>query len=258
MKKNRLLLLFIVVLAVIAGCCTPGKDGDDAVPVTAVPVEVNEEISIITVGDNLLHMPVVNSGKKSDGTYDYAHIFAKLQPRFKEADIAVIGQESVFGGEKYGYSGYPLFNSPSDMGKSIVNEGFDVVLHASNHVLDKWAEGVENTLAFWKDYPEITVLGINESIEQKNKVNIKEIKGAKIAMLNYTYGANGFQPPKGKEYLINFIDRDKIKSDLLYAEQNADFTVAFMHWGTEYSTKPDDFQEKYLQTVDKISKNGVQ
>ena len=255
MKKIRIYIIITLVLSfILCGCNKENKKADinnaDVVEVSAQPVEITDEtISLIAVGDNLLHMPVVNSGKQPDGSYDYSNIFKMVQPDIENADIAVIGQETVFAGEEFGYSGYPLFNSPSDVGVSLVNEGFDVILHASNHVLDKWDIGIENTLEFWKNYPEIFVLGINESDEEKNTVEIMEVKGAKIALLNYTYGANGFLPPQGKEYLVNFIDNDKIKRDAEYAEENADFTVAFMHWGTEYSMSPDSFQTELAKNM---------
>ena len=174
-KRNKreikiIAVLLLIIIVLIAAC---GKDDgkNKQASVTAEPEkpEINETISIMTLGDNLLHMPVVNSGKKKDGTYEYSHLFEKLQPEIENADLAVIGQETVFGGEKLGYSGYPLFNSPSDMGVSLVEEGFDVVLHASNHVLDKSASGIENTLEFWEDYPEVTVLGINSSEEEQEE-----------------------------------------------------------------------------------------
>lgn len=246
MKRRRLRLIplaiiLILVFFLLINSCSKQKQNELTEPETK---EISEIIGIVAVGDNLLHMPVVNSGKTADGKYEYSHLFAGLQPAFSDADIAVIGQETVFAGEDVGYSGYPLFNSPSDMGRTLVKEGFDVVLHASNHVLDKWAKGVESTLEFWKEYPEVTVLGINESQEKQDTVNIIERKGARIALLNYTYGMNGFLLPEGKEYLVNVIDEEKIKKDSEYAEGNSDFTIAFMHWGTEYSTKPDDFQKE--------------
>ncbi|MBQ9757867.1 MAG: CapA family protein [Clostridia bacterium] len=249
MKYSRVakfIFIFILGFSVLfSGCCH--KPSEDA-SVDFV-VEKNETISILAAGDILLHMPVINSGKKDDGSYDFSPIFEKLRPEIRNADIAAIGQETVFGGNEMGYSGYPLFNSPSDMGKTLVNEGFDVVLHASNHVLDKLGKGVENTLDFWRDYPQIAVLGINESEMDKNTIDIIEEKGAKIALLNYTYGTNGIPLPEGKEYLVNLIDEDKINSDCRYAEDNADFTIAFMHWGTEYASYPDDFQKNLAQKM---------
>ncbi len=244
---KRSIKIYITVLSVVlilSGC----KKADDEV-VPAFSETVKETISIYALGDNLLHMPVINSGKKADGTYNYTHFFDKLQPEIRDADIAVIGQESVFAGKEMGYSGYPLFNSPSDMGKTLVNEGFDVILHASNHVMDKLTPGVENTLKFWSDYPEVTVLGVNESEMDKYTIDIKEVKGAKIAMLNYTYGTNGIAIPADKEYLVNLIDEDKIHSDVRYAEENADFTIAFMHWGTEYSISSDQMQKELAEKM---------
>lgn len=241
MKIKKWIFPVLFAMAFLSGCFQ-----NPETPAYA-PQMTNETITIVALGDNLLHMPVVNSGKRPDGSYDYAHLFEKLQPDIKNADLSVIGQETIFGGAESGYSGYPMFNSPSDMGKTLVNEGFDVVLHASNHVLDRMARGVEKTLEFWKDYPEITVLGINGSEEEKQLVKIKEVKGAKLALLNYTYGTNGIVLPKEKEYLVNYIDDEKIKKDALFAEENADFTIAFMHWGTEYSSKPDDEQKRLCE-----------
>ncbi|MBE7040390.1 MAG: CapA family protein [Ruminococcaceae bacterium] len=245
--KKRILYAVIAAFALLNVCgCQRQKPAE---PVAAEPVPVHEEITLLALGDNLLHMPVVNSGKQSDGTYHYAHLFEKLQPGIKNADIAVIGQETVFGGAALGYSGYPLFNSPSDMGKSLVEEGFDVVLHASNHVLDRGALGVENTLNFWEEYPAIQVLGIHASTEEQNSVNVQTVKGADIALLNYTYGTNGIPLPQGKEYLVDLIDEERIEADSKFAEENADFTIAFMHWGTEYSIKPNEMQKELAQKM---------
>ena len=243
MKKTTRLITILFVCSLLLCSCK-------SVPTQSEPKEVKtEEITLVAFGDNLLHMPVVNSGKQEDGTYNYSHLFTHLQPKIKNADIAVMGQETIFGGAELGYSGYPLFNSPSDMGDSLVTEGFDVILHASNHVLDKGVRGIENTLAFWKQYPDVAILGINESVEKQSEVYIKDIKGTKIAMLNYTYGANGFMPPAGKEYLIKFINEEKIQKDATLAENNADFTVAFLHWGTEYSIIPTTAQKELAQKM---------
>ncbi len=248
-KRIFYTLIAMLVLLHICGCQKQGQRQAEPVVAEPMPAPVREEITVLALGDNLLHMPVVNSGKQADGTYQYAHLFEKLQPGIQNADIAVIGQETVFGGAELGYSGYPLFNSPSDMGKSLAEEGFDVVLHASNHVLDRGSQGVENTLRFWQQYPEMQVLGIHANAEAQNRVAVKTVKGADIALLNYTYGTNGIPLPQGKEYLVDLIDEEKIKADSEYAEANADFTIAFMHWGTEYSIKPDTMQKELAQKM---------
>lgn len=240
MKKTICVLIALtVIISLISGC-----GSKDTIPASAgIEEKQPEYIDIVACGDNLYHMPVIKSGLKEDGSYNYSSIYTELQPMIKDADIAVIGQETVFAGKEQGYSGYPLFNSPDGVGETIAEEGFDVVLHASNHVMDKWAQGVERTLDFWDKYPDITVLGINKNKEEDEAVKIRVVKGAKIAMLNYTYGTNGLPVPSDKSYLVELIDEENIEKDAKWAEENADFTIAFMHWGTEYSTSPNEIQK---------------
>ena len=200
------------------------------------------EVSLVMVGDNLLHMPLIKNGEQEDGTYNFDSLYEEMLPYFQGADISVIVQETVLGGEDFEYSGYPLFNTPQAVGDSIENAGFDVVLHATNHTLDKGAKGVENTIEYWKKHPDVTVLGINESEEQQNQITYYDKNGIRFALLNYTDSTNGIPLPSGKKYLVNTVDEEKIKKDLAIAEENAEFTIVFMHWGTEYSLTENEFQ----------------
>ena len=192
------------------------------------------EVSLVMVGDNLLHMPLIKNGEQPDGTYNFDTLYEVMRPYFEKADMSVIVQETVLGGSEFKYSGYPLFNTPQAVGDSIKKAGFDIVLHATNHTLDKGAKGVENTIEYWKKHPEIKILGINESSDLQKKVTIYEKNGIKFALLNYTDSTNGIPLPNNKKYLVNTVDEEKIISDLIYAESNADFTIVFMHWGVEY------------------------
>ena len=206
-----------------------------------------KELSLVMVGDNLLHMPLVSNAQTEDGSYNFDSLYEEMLPYFKDADISVIVQETILGGKSLGYSGYPLFNSPQEVGDALANAGFDIVLSATNHALDKGEKGIANTLDFWKKYPDVTVLGINESQEAYDTVNYIEKNGIKLAVLNYTDNTNGISPPQSKQYIINKVNRDKIEKDLKTAEETADFTVVFMHWGTEYRFTADDSQKDLAQ-----------
>ena len=89
----------------------------------------------------------------------------------------------------------------------MVEAGFDVVLHATNHTLDKGKKGIANCLSFWQEkYPQITVLGINESREaQEDHIFVYEQNDIRVAVLNYTYGTNGIPMPPDMPYAVNFI-----------------------------------------------------
>lgn len=200
-------------------------------------------VTLLAVGDNLIHTQVIESGEQEDGTYHYDHLYSNIKDAVTAADIAVINQETIFGEEGSRYSGYPEFNSPTQIGDAVINAGFDVVLHATNHTMDIGVDGIRNTLDYWKQHPEITVLGIHETEEAADEITIVEKNGIKIAMLNYTYGLNGHSIPAKDAYMIDMLDRKAMKEDIERAEEEADFTVVFPHWGTEYVYEPVRSQE---------------
>ncbi len=196
------------------------------------------QVTLLAVGDNLIHIEVVQSGKQEDGSYSFHHLYDEIRDEIMAADIAVVNQETILGGKALKYSGYPAFNSPTEIGDALVDAGFDVVLHATNHTMDKGLKGITNTFEHWDKYPDITLLGINRTEEDRNKVPIIEKNGIKIAMLNYTYSLNGYKVPSDMPYLVNMLDYKQMKEDIKNARENADFIIVYPHWGTEYVYEP--------------------
>lgn len=205
-------------------------------------------ITLMALGDNLFHESVYKDGLQSDGTYRYEHYYEYLKDEIAGADIAVINQETLIGGKKLGYSGWPAFNSPDEVGHTLVDLGFDVVTMANNHMLDKGEAGVLGNVSFWKkNYPDILVPGVYESKADRDTIRILEREGVKIAFLAYTYGANGNKCPAGKGYLLNFIDRDLIRKDVERAKELADGVILALHWGIEYRHQPTAEQKSLAQ-----------
>ncbi len=224
---------------------------------SSLTVDDTSSLTLLAVGDNLIHIQVIESGEQEDGTYNYDHLYTNLKDEISEADIAIINQETILGGDQFPYSGYPNFNSPEEIGDAVINAGFDVVLQATNHTMDMGLNGVLNTFDFWDRHPEITVLGINKSAEEREQIKIVEKNGIKLAMLNYTFSLNGYSVPKDMPYLVNMLDKEKMAKDIEKAEQLADFTIVFPHWGTEYVYEPTNAQESlttffYEQGVDLV------
>ena len=222
-----------------------------AMPITSFAKagkSTDKEITIVMVGDILLHTPVEEAAKDDAGNYNFDFIFEDTKKDIVSADIAIVNQEVIIGGEELGVSGYPAFNAPTEIGDALVKAGFDVVCHGTNHALDKGKKGILNTLDYWEEnHPEITILGINDSKEDQENITIIEQDGIKIALLNYTYGTNGIGLPKGMPYAVDMLDKDKVISDLKYAEENADFTIVCPHWGTEYELETDSSQKKWAK-----------
>lgn len=224
---------------------------------SSLTADDTSSLTLLAVGDNLIHIQVIESGEQEDGTYNYDHLYTNFKQEISEADIAVINQETILGGDQFPYSGYPNFNSPEEIGDAVINAGFDVVLQATNHTMDMGLNGVLNTFDFWDKHPEITVLGINRSEEEREQIKIVEKNGIKLALLNYTFSLNGYTVPKDMPYLVNMLDKGKMAADIEKAEQLADFTIVFPHWGTEYVYEPTNAQENltsffYEQGVDLV------
>lgn len=210
---------------------------------------------LIAVGDNLMHMPVVKSCLTDNGYY-FDGLYENIMPYLKTADIKAVNQETIFINDPSRYSGYPSFGGPSAVGDSLVRAGFNVIQHASNHSYDKGLDGLRDTMAYWKGQS-VKLLGVNETAADAERLDKIEINGLSVGMLNYTYGLNGYVLPAGKEYLINVLDengRALLSERIARAKAECDIVVMFVHWGTEYSTVPDDYQRDWLEF---FNKNGV-
>lgn len=204
------------------------------------------EITLVMVGDILLHTPVAESGKREDGRYDFSAVFAEMKEEISSADLALVNQEVILGGEELGVSGYPAFNAPYELGDALVDAGFDVVLHATNHALDKGKRGIVNCLTFWQEeYPDIAVLGIHGNEAEQEEIYVYEQGGIRLAVLNYTYGTNGIALPQDMPWAVDLLDRTKVAEDLQRAQELADFVIVCPHWGTEYVLEETAEQEEW-------------
>lgn len=216
---------------------------DEATKLEPITIRFN------AVGDNLIHGAVYKDAKTGPNSYDFTPYYEHIKPYIDEADVSFINQETIVGGKELGLSHYPRFNSPEEVIEAIADTGFDLVNAASNHSLDKGEKGILNALNTFAQYPSLTVAGINSSIEEQNQLRIMESKGVTIGFLAYTYGTNGIPSPKGKEYLVNRIEEEKITKDVSEARENCDILIVSMHWGTEDSHTVNSMQQHYAKLL---------
>lgn len=220
------------------------------------------DITLMALGDNLIHMGVVNTGKQADGSRNYSFLFEGLTDFLAKADIKIINQETPLAGNELGFHGYPLFNSPTEIGDAIADAGFNVVLHASNHSADQGISGLDSCVAFWRTYPEILLTGIHEPVDTR-EIPLLTIKDKTFAILNYTYGPNYGSAPDNlssrMDILCNIDSQSKridfttlnpqVLEDIKAAEEIADMVIVCPHWGTEYTTTPSGYQEAFAKQM---------
>ncbi|MDE6750238.1 MAG: CapA family protein [Lachnospiraceae bacterium] len=235
---------------------------EEFLPTEEEPESEEYDITLMAIGDNLLHMGIVNTGKQSDGSYDYSFLFENISAYLDKADIKVINQETIFAGNELGFSGFPTFNSPTEVGDAIAAAGFNVVLHATNHAADQGIKGIEHCVSFWEQHPEILVAGIAGE-EPVLDIPLVEVGDIKFAILNYTYGPNsetiGPSLRKHLNMLCNYDEKTgridfttlnpNVTEDIEAAKEVADIVIVFPHWGTEYKTTPSKYQVKFAQEM---------
>lgn len=209
----------------------------------------NEEIKTVNikaVGDNLIHSPIYNYGEKHNS--DYSFIFENIKSEIQKADLAIINQETIFTTNPQNYSGKEIFASPINIGDAIIEAGFDVVTSANNHSFDIGPTGIFETLSFYeKHINKILCIGLNKNEKEYNEITTIEKNGITFALLNYTYDTNISLNKNNYYFVDSFKDYEKVANDIEKAEKIADVTIVFPHWGTEFTTKTNKFQEQWTK-----------
>ena len=241
-------------------------DVDGQAPTNQVQADtevVTEEVfkptsaKLVAVGDNLMHRSCTLSAKNADGTYDFTKHFANMADIFKAADLAVISQDTVLGGIELGATSTEtgIFNTAVELADGMADAGINVVLAANNHIMDEGSAGLNTMMSYFSTkYPNITLLGVNNSREAKDEPVYVETNNIKIAMINYSYGSNQTADLDASPYLLNQYDEDWLADILKQAREEADFIIAFPFWGEQNSMDYTQEQERQAQF---LADNGV-
>lgn len=294
MKKRRKIVLcviflcscFLLLCGVLCVLHTPASEAVDSHPsltetaanseapaqTETEPIEESlpegdafpeRDITLMAVGDNLMHMGIVRTGKQEDGSYDYSFLFQGISDFLDTADIKIINQETILGGNELGFSGFPYFNSPTEVGDAIAASGFNVVLHASNHAADQGLTGLANCAAFWDNHPEVLMTGIHADSADSNKIPLLTIDDVTFAILNYTFGPNAETIPSSIQGHLNMLCafdestgrldfttlNPQVTADIKAAKTLADVVIVCPHWGTEYTSKPSSYQKAFAMQM---------
>ena len=218
----------------------PGKTG--------ISADGLRSARIRSIGDFVIHEPIYVSAKKlasSTGTsysYNFAPMLNQIRSVMENADYTVANVDGPMGGEKYnkyGYRGYPQFNTPPYLLYALKDAGVDMLTLANNHMLDTWYDGlmaeIENVESVG-----LAHIGANRSMQEKNTPTIVEINGIRVGFMNYTESLNDMdrQPslnPNALTFGVNATRNSDVSKDAkALKDAGADVIVCYMHWGTEY------------------------
>lgn len=220
MANNALLAMLVIYAKIMGLACE----------------EHTEHATILFAGDAMMHKSQLAAAQQTDGSYAFDECFAGLAPVISAADYAVVNLEAPLGGKPY--AGYPCFCMPDSYGFALRDAGFDMLLTANNHTLDRNDRGLRRTVTML-DSIGVDHLGTYANSAERAKAipYIVDVKGFKIGFLNYTYGTNGIKPQK--DVVVDYIDPDLIKRDIEATRQaGAELLCVAIHWGIEYKLLP--------------------
>ena len=201
-------------------------------------------ISISVVGDLMCHGPQFEYARVEKDSFDFSPVYRNVKKYLGSSDFTFGNLETVTAGKgNGGYTGYPFFNTPASYITALKDVGFDLLVSANNHSLDRSEKGILKTIDEINKRT-LNYVGTYTSQRDRDSIRIFDVKGIKIAVLAYSYGTNGNPIPKGKNYLINLIDYDLIGKDIQSAKANgAELVLVHFHFGEEYKREPVQFQK---------------
>lgn len=263
MRKKIGLIVFLLFIVFISGCVSSNNEENKNAKKTVDNQKVVEvkatkkSMSIVMVGDALIHDSIYKDAYIGDNNYDFMNMFTDIGEIIKDYDLRYYNQETIIGGKDLGLSNYPLFNSPDEIGSDLVKTGFNMVSLANNHSMDKREVGLNYSINFWKSMDGVITAGSYSSFEERDNIEIHEQNGIKYAFLSYTIGTNGIPVPEGKEYLVNVYSDELAKNNIESVKDKVDVIIVAMHWGNEYSHKPNEEQKRIAKYLSSLGVNLI-
>lgn len=216
-------------------------------------IKLQDTISITFIGDVMQHGRQL-TGALADpdnpdnpNSYNYDLTFKHIERKLQEADLAVANMEFPLGTPPY--RGYPAFSAPESIAWKAQECGIDLFLLANNHILDRGKRGLLNTIDVYEKMGS-RYIGAYRNSEEQQRMNpvLLNIKGIRVALLNFTYGTNGFPVPE--PCAVNLMDSLHVKETIRKARNmGADIMICMPHWGEEYMLRPSAQQKKWARML---------
>ena len=265
LKKLPIFILILIILLFVVGLLfilkhtkyvTNDKKVENKQEIVAETKDETKKMSLVAVGDCLIHGAVYMDAKTGTDTYDFSDMISLVKPMIENYDLKYYNQETIIGGKNLGVSHYPRFNSPDEIGDNMVDLGFNLVSLANNHALDKDEAGILYSNEYWKGKNVITA-GTYSSSEMRDDIKVYEQNGIKYAFLAYTTSTNGLNVPAGKDYLINVYSDEQAKEDIDKIKDKVDVIIVSMHWGDEYVFEPTKSEKEIAQYLSSLGVNLI-
>ena len=252
MRRLRLVLTGAALAAAAAGCGgssfsqAAGTRHPESTVVTSTssastsrPAPTRTELTVEVNGDILVHSPVWERAlQDGHGNYDFAPMLREIAPYIRSADLAICHVETPMTPRPP--TGYPIFNTPTQLARAIRRTGWRICDTASNHSVDQGQYGIDQT---GRALDRVGVLhtGSFASPGAQRRTLMIKVKGINVAFLAYTEMTNGIPLPH--PWSVNIATIARVRHDARIARRRgAQVVIVNFHWGDEFVPEPSTFQ----------------
>lgn len=178
----------------------------------------------------------------------YGCISPELVETMREADIMCLNNEFTYstGGAPLPGKAYTFRADPKRV-EVLEQLGVDAVTLANNHVYDYGAEALLDTFAVLEE-AEVPYFGAGRTLEEAMEPLYLEVEGKTIALVAASRAEKYKMTPQATDTepgILRCYDTALFLQAIREGSENADFCIAFVHWGTEYSF---DLEQVQLDT----------
>lgn len=201
--------------------------------------------TVAAAGDVLIHPELVEqaatdakkTGKGEEGL-DFRPMLAGVEPVISKADLAICHMETPVATPKGPFEGYPEFLVPPQILTALKDVGYDTCSTASNHTYDHGLKAIRRTLDTM-DEVGLGYAGSSRTREESEKINIRTVKGVKVAHLSFSWESFLNPTPEKERWAFNRISTKEIKqAEEKARKQGADVVILSVHWGLEHYNEP--------------------
>lgn len=208
-------------------------------------------LSIVAVGD-IMMWPRQIEAARTGGGYSFDYVFDDVREHLK-ADLVIGNLETVFAGPPYltrSGNGWrpPSFSCPDELAPALKRAGFNVLVTANNHIMDRGMKGMRRTLDV------LDTAGIKHTGTYRTEADayaesdyplLMNVRGTRIGIAAGTYGTNLCKLPARPRWAVDLLADVPFKLNVL--RPDVDVLIAYLHVGTEFSPTSGPLQRRWFK-----------
>lgn len=232
------------LLIILASGCPKSPTANLA---NKAPETITENrVTFLAVGDMMISRGVasamVRAGSPLAPFKKMESIFLSTDFNFGNLEVPISGRDNVIG------KGL-VFNMKTTDIAGLKTYNFKVLNLANNHALDQGLNGLLNTRKVLGENG-FTFMGTGENLDEAWQPKIFEVKGVKIGFVGASYASVNDNGVSRNNYVARMEDKDKLKKAIEQLRADgADFILATMHGGTEYTRRPNQTQIDFARAA---------